>query len=337
LINPTNEELANYLGLDFFKQLYKERDWELLPVPSFNLSKKTVDVLVQFFKKSSSKVRIFNTYGADDEKNDNLRLQMSLPGITEGVENEGALVNRIGTLAGEEWTIFRTTVRQLLVDTFPWLAAERPVLTLSLSGCAQQQSHQDYPVSELEGDYSHFSKLPLVMEIPLSPDGKLVVLRQKFDSRGRYGGKGPETLDLVVKQAVIFRGDLVHAGAAYAEDNLRFHMYLHPHDRKYKFDVTSLTSWDPVSEDDDQSDMAEEKKKRTKRRRRESEKQSKGRPPPSPPCFVPPPPPPTPPLILQTSFPPTSLLLEGAEREGEEIEEEEEEETDYWKTLWNQI
>lgn len=83
-----------------------------------------------------------------------------------------------------------------------------PVILHSLAGCSQQQWHLDFqpnPASDT------------------NPMGALLALEAntRFETRKR-------TLELDVGDLLVFDGGLVHAGAAYRDDNTRLHAYLYP-------------------------------------------------------------------------------------------------------------
>jgi len=124
-------------------------------------------------------------------------------------------------------------VKQFLceIETFckaemPDLKLVEPVLILSKSGCKKQRLHTDYePTTELIScPDEHF---PCSILIALEPFTNLYVCKSSI----RHWEKLNETFQedkiiLMPGDAVIFRGDLFHAGSEYHCENIRLHCYL---------------------------------------------------------------------------------------------------------------
>ena len=86
-------------------------------------------------------------------------------------------------------------------------------LVRASAGCPQQYGHCDRAT---EQSLSHLplAKVPLSALVALQDDTRLVV-------------NGVE-ISIAANEMVIFRGDLCHAGAGYAQCNTRLHAYLDP-------------------------------------------------------------------------------------------------------------
>jgi ectoine hydroxylase-related dioxygenase (phytanoyl-CoA dioxygenase family) len=85
---------------------------------------------------------------------------------------------------------------------------QNPVILHSLAGCSQQQWHLDFKPNSTSG---------------IKPMSALLALEAntRFETQ-------TQTLELDVGDLLVFDGDLVHAGAAYRDDNTRLHAYLYP-------------------------------------------------------------------------------------------------------------
>jgi hypothetical protein len=90
--------------------------------------------------------------------------------------------------------------------------------------CKEQRPHCDYGCSNDILQASN-EDMPLAAVMSLTDNSKLVVwkkaIRYKFPIESKRTVLNYNRNDLI-----IFRGDLVHAGAAYEEENLRLHVYL---------------------------------------------------------------------------------------------------------------
>jgi hypothetical protein len=114
----------------------------------------------------------------------------------------------------------------------PDLKPTSPVVLLSKPGCQEQAAHSDYvPDTEFR---KWISTNPPYLAILALTDGTklniwpgsagLIIMEEH-----RLFGKPAipkTTLRLKKGELLIFRGDLVHAGSAYEEENIRLHIYL---------------------------------------------------------------------------------------------------------------
>ena len=102
-------------------------------------------------------------------------------------------------------------VKELIDKMNANLRFNEPSLLHSLAGCMQQELHYDHNPTIKEG------KASFGVIVFLEDGGKLVVL-EKHNSKEKelYFNKG---------DIIIFRSDLVHAGAAYDRANSRLHYY----------------------------------------------------------------------------------------------------------------
>ncbi len=110
----------------------------------------------------------------------------------------------------------------------------------SKKGCRRQQAHTDYEptggILEVPNE-----DIPLAAVLALEDNTKLVVWPGSigFDFTDFKENDGIE-LVFNAGDLVVFRGDLVHAGAAYQEENIRLHCYLDHKDVDRKNNRTLL-------------------------------------------------------------------------------------------------
>ena len=121
------------------------------------------------------------------------------------------------------------SLQEKLQEKYPQHQIQEFVLLRSLPGCQQQQAHTDYiPDSSLLTCSSE--QLPLLFVFALEPNTCLIVWPGSHKIvRGLGRTKEPfvpAVLVLDAGDAVVFRADLVHAGAAYDSENIRIHCYL---------------------------------------------------------------------------------------------------------------
>lgn len=142
------------------------------------------------------------------EKNDHKRKQVSLP---------SSIVKEL----------------QYEIKTLPflseWHVVNDFVLLRSLAGCTRQAAHTDYiPDSTLL--QCELDRLPLLFLFALESNTRLVVWpgsHKVVQGRGRsLQPIQPKVLTLDAGDAVVFRPDLVHAGAEYETENIRIHCYI---------------------------------------------------------------------------------------------------------------
>lgn len=100
----------------------------------------------------------------------------------------------------------------------------------SRSGCVAQPAHCDYSPDSLLGLPD--KQMPLFVLVALMPNTRLHVwpnsIRLITDARRaqRCAQIAPQTLELAAGDVFVGRADLVHAGAAYAEQHFRLHCFL---------------------------------------------------------------------------------------------------------------
>ena len=161
------------------------------------------EVQVAMEKRAADASPIFND-NPEKRRNDNKRRQVSLPIRGTWLRD---LQTRLASIAGSR------DVHDL-------------VLLESLPGCRLQAAHCDYvPTEELLKAMDW--EIPLLCLVALQPNTHLDLWP---GSHRQQRPLGPRlTLNLGIGDAVLFRGDLVHAGSAYEERNLRIHAYFdHP-------------------------------------------------------------------------------------------------------------
>lgn len=158
--------------------------------------------------KFSEKVKSFSViFGAKRSINDRKRKQRSL---TKKDIRLLALTDQI-----DKW----------IFDILPYAAKTTWVELRSSQGCAQQAAHSDYFPDTLNG--VHIEHIPLVCIAAIMPDTKIVVwpgaLSAATLDKEHYE---PMTIHMNAGDIVLFRGDLVHAGAKYDKINRRLHCYI---------------------------------------------------------------------------------------------------------------
>ena len=159
-------------------------------------------VLTAMQKRAADAEPIFNDNPAQ-HKNDRHRRQVRLP-------------------VRGEWMRF---LQKRLHDEYPAHAALEFVLLESRPGCQRQAAHCDYvPTPELLE--APDEEVPLLFLLALEDNTRLDVWPLSH-TRSLIAER--KTLELAAGDAVIFRADLVHAGSAYENQNIRIHAYLdHP-------------------------------------------------------------------------------------------------------------
>lgn len=160
---------------------------------------------------------IFNDALCDSEENDMKRIQCGTKGRLRG------LVGRMRRLASEE---------------APTLIMRSPVILKSMRGCRPQMVHCDYDPESLKG-------LPCDMV----PHGMLVALEDGTRLAVYPGSHQAEevddlgvavVVDLSPGDVLLFRGDLLHAGSSYTNENVRMHVYLDSAIVSRSFNATHL-------------------------------------------------------------------------------------------------
>jgi hypothetical protein len=103
------------------------------------------------------------------------------------------------------------------------------VLLRSLPGCTRQLAHTDY-IPDEELLTCSAENRPLLCVFALEDKTKLVVWpgsHKLLHGRGRsLKPIEPKVVWLNAGDAILFRGDLVHAGAEYETENIRLHCYI---------------------------------------------------------------------------------------------------------------
>lgn len=156
-------------------------------------------VLTAMEKRAADAEPIFND-NPEQRRNDRHRRQVRLP-------------------VRGEWMRF---LQKRLHEEYPEHSAQEFVLLESRPGCQRQAAHCDYvPTPELLGAPN--SEMPLLFLLALEDETRLEVWPY---SHTRSLMSERKTLTLAAGDAVVFRGDLVHAGSAYEKKNIRIHAYL---------------------------------------------------------------------------------------------------------------
>ena len=173
---------------------------------------------------------IFNNAPVESEENDGKRLQVDFALI----EDSSVTAQR-----------FMIELKRRLRELVPNYRVGGAAVLRSEEGCLEQRPHLDYPPPPAEGNAR-----------PTVPLGCLVALMDGTTIDVWSGAIGYElngcgrrfecqTLVLNAGDVLLFRGDLVHAGASSAVLNVRVHCYLEPLDgsfqRQLEADGTEVT------------------------------------------------------------------------------------------------
>ena len=127
---------------------------------------------------------------------------------------------------------FRNTIQDFLTTHFPNLVPTDWVTIYSNSGCGDQAAHCDYVPDSILATTpdSHF---PLGALVAVMPETRIHVWpgshRLAYLSTNVLSELPPitrETVSLDPGDILVFRGDLIHAGANYSEENSRVHCFL---------------------------------------------------------------------------------------------------------------
>ncbi|MCX7289638.1 hypothetical protein [Janthinobacterium sp.] len=134
------------------------------------------------------------------------RAQFAQP-IFNGQVNDDKRRERNVRLRPQDLVCVKAMVERLM----PCLKVSNAVLLRSLAGCSAQKLHYDFDPEAL----AHLSLVPHGLLIAIEPEGaQLDIGEQRVAIHIPQGG------------GLVFRGDLLHAGAAYAARNDRIHVYL---------------------------------------------------------------------------------------------------------------
>lgn len=163
---------------------------------------------------------IFNNAAAGDERNDQLRSQIDFKKFVGTDSVMAALQQRLN---GK------------LREMFPWLEPNDMVVLRSDPGCADQRSHTDYTKQDLlrrkrqrRDLLVNDMRMPLASVVAVMPNTFFDVWPGAIDCFGQGNGRVFSHLRLVLNPGdlLIFRGDLVHGGAAFDTFNIRIHTYM---------------------------------------------------------------------------------------------------------------
>lgn len=153
-------------------------------------------------KYFSDIVKTKSRYIFNGEKNDKKRKQCILPKHCINKELDEFIKKKYSHLVPNTW-----------------------VLLYSKEGCDEQQLHTDYEITEELKELGN--DLPLSALFSLMPSTKIKVKP--------FGSDSTQIINLEPGDLLIFRSDLIHAGCAYDQDNIRIHCFLdHPNLKRIK-------------------------------------------------------------------------------------------------------
>ena len=123
-------------------------------------------------------------------------------------------------------------INDFIMKQFPELTPTDWVVIHSKPDCGDQAAHCDYIPSH-QMIRSSDSQFPLAVLVAVMPGTKLHVwpgsIRLAYTNPNIYRGMPAihrKTVNLDPGDVLVFRGDLVHAGAAYKKENVRVHCFL---------------------------------------------------------------------------------------------------------------
>ena len=103
---------------------------------------------------------------------------------------------------------------------FPELTPNTPVLLVSMAGCQEQVAHTDFDPEDIK--HLPGGLVPMSALLALQDDTGLNI----WSGSHRNTSSTKKTLLLEAGDVCVFRGDLVHCGAAYDKQNVRIHAYI---------------------------------------------------------------------------------------------------------------
>jgi hypothetical protein len=169
------------------------------------------DTLVELVKTRvlEDGVFIFNNHpDVNSKANDKKRMQLN-----------------VDFIKSREMTAFKKALIDHLTVLHPDHNVDSMVGLLSKIECASQLAHIDYTKEFLSDVLSNDHQIPLACLIALTDDTVFDVWPGaiRFDDSRKFK---PMKVRLQAGDVLIFRGDLVHAGAGVEKANVRFHAYM---------------------------------------------------------------------------------------------------------------
>jgi hypothetical protein len=173
------------------------------------------DRVVPFVQKVSGEKMLYIFNNNEMSRNDFKRRQKNLPIRSQYMKSFDTQVKNI----------IKTEINTTLVPTDPVILHSKP-------GCQPQAAHCDYLPDDNLKKVSN-EQMPLAALISLMPNTRLKVwphsshLALKEQEELKEEKVIPcREIHLNSGDMVIFRGDFVHAGSGYTQDNFRIHYYL---------------------------------------------------------------------------------------------------------------
>ena len=193
-------------------------DKSKLHIDGFEIYRNFVDIdgdsILKQMKKQTEKARVIFNHNETNAHNDNKRTQVNL---------------KVGS---KKMQAFMCIIKQKIHNLGFNHAMNNWVIIRSKPGCRDQAAHTDYvPSTEIAACPDN--QMPLAILIALMPDTKIHVWPKSI----RLASMNPElyvdikpikrlTITLNEGDLFIFRGDLVHAGSGYSEENIRLHCFM---------------------------------------------------------------------------------------------------------------
>ncbi|KAG2785455.1 hypothetical protein PC129_g12520 [Phytophthora cactorum] len=111
----------------------------------------------------------------------------------------------------------------------------------SLLGGARQDPHKDFPALETSKALSKKNCIQASVIVALMPGTRFIVFPRRLGSL--VDMDDTKVLVLDKGQILVFRGDLVHAGADFDEENIRLHCYVLVKGIEQKEDTTEAAAF----------------------------------------------------------------------------------------------
>jgi hypothetical protein len=203
------------------KKVAKTLDLDPLYTQGYQLLKNHIKIppqvkkyLIQLANDKSS--AIFN-HNEKSRKNDRKRRQVNIKPKSEYMID------------------FMDNLNQTMISLFPHLKPNDWVVLESKPGCKAQAAHTDYPPNPNRTiDRNH---IPINVLVALEPNTRLnvwpnshdLIIKECVGNITDCNDLSPIIMKVIKmnpRDIILFRGDLVHAGAAYEQSNCRMHCFL---------------------------------------------------------------------------------------------------------------
>ena len=177
-------------------------------------------------KGTNNMVPIFNGRGSRNDKkrhqllfNPEFDARAVYPGMPRRPPSDPAVLGRVNAFLKGWWVYIRKKLEALKIIT-AYRKTGDPHLLMSLDGCKVQKMHWDYPAAKVQAliEDGKYEDVPVSVLTSFTPGGSAIMIKD--------GTKKSKKVDLPFGSMVVFTGDVLHAGAAYKDFNLRGFMHV---------------------------------------------------------------------------------------------------------------